>query len=323
LLKNSKKAIKIMGVFVLVFIIIYLAASRVISSINDDGSLSVDIYFLNPTTSKLELESYKLKDGERRDIVGQVFSILQQAPKNKNLVKTMNDSITILEIKIAEKIMDNNSVLELEFSESYRDMSAIDELFFRSSLVWSMTGLDFIDSVHIYVNGQELLDSTGEPMGLLNRSNVLIDPQIAPKKAETQEVVVYFSDQRTSMLTSEKRVITVDPNQPLEWYILKELIAGPQESNNLQLIPSETKIQSVKTEENVCYVNLSNEFVSRHPGGAVMENLTVYGIVNSLTELSGVRKVQLLVEGKKLDTYKGTVSISDPLERDESLIGEE
>ena len=69
----------------------------------------------------------------------------------------------------------------------------------------------------------------------------------------------------------------------------------------------------------ICFVNFSSEFVTKHSGGSAGEAMTVYSIVNSLTELKNVDKVQFLVEGNKIDVYKH-LEFNEPFPRDETWI---
>jgi germination protein M len=48
--------------------------------------------------------------------------------------------------------------------------------------------------------------------------------------------------------------------------------------------------------------------------------MTVYSIVNSLTEISPIKGVQILVEGNERNSLVGHVDISMPLLRDEDWI---
>ena len=48
--------------------------------------------------------------------------------------------------------------------------------------------------------------------------------------------------------------------------------------------------------------------------------MTVYSIVNTLTEISQIKGVQILVEGNEKKTLIGHVDISMPLLRDEDWI---
>ncbi|PYQ68737.1 MAG: hypothetical protein DMG04_30860 [Acidobacteria bacterium] len=64
------------------------------------------------------------------------------------------------------------------------------------------------------------------------------------------------------------------------------------------------------------YVDFSRDMIAAHPGGSTTELLTVYTIVNALTEnLPAVHAVQLLVDGKEVDTIAGHVDLRRPLEK--------
>ena len=55
---------------------------------------------------------------------------------------------------------------------------------------------------------------------------------------------------------------------------------------------------------------------TRHTGGALDELFTVYTIVNALTtNLPAVKRVQILIEGKEVDTLAGHVDLRHPLQK--------
>ena len=80
-------------------------------------------------------------------------------------------------------------------------------------------------------------------------------------------------------------------------------------------IPPGTALRAVFiTESGDAYVDLSREVMAAHPGGTVNELLTIYTIVNALTvNLPAVTAVQLLVDGKEVETLSGHVDLRQPL----------
>ena len=80
-------------------------------------------------------------------------------------------------------------------------------------------------------------------------------------------------------------------------------------------MPPGTALRAVYlTERGDAYVDLSGEAVTAHPGGTLSELLTVYTIVNALTvNLPAVTAVQVLVDGKEVDTLSGHVDLRRPL----------
>ena len=70
------------------------------------------------------------------------------------------------------------------------------------------------------------------------------------------------------------------------------------------------------TERGDAFVDLSAEARTRHTGGALDELFTVYAIVNALTtNLPAITRVQILVDGKEVDTLAGHVDLRHPLRR--------
>jgi hypothetical protein len=68
------------------------------------------------------------------------------------------------------------------------------------------------------------------------------------------------------------------------------------------------------TERGDAFVDLSGEVSSRHSGGSLDEIFTVYTIVDALTvNLPAIKRVQILVDGKEVDTLAGHVDLRHPL----------
>ena len=62
------------------------------------------------------------------------------------------------------------------------------------------------------------------------------------------------------------------------------------------------------------FVDLSGEVTTEHSGGSLDEALTVYALVNALaTNLPEVAGVQILVDGREVDTLAGHIDLRQPL----------
>jgi spore germination protein GerM len=69
------------------------------------------------------------------------------------------------------------------------------------------------------------------------------------------------------------------------------------------------------------YVDLSRDVVTGHTGGSLDELLTIYTVVNALTaNLPAVTSVQVLVDGKEVDTLAGHVDLRRPLAKNLALV---
>jgi cell division septation protein DedD len=105
----------------------------------------------------------------------------------------------------------------------------------------------------------------------------------------------------------------------------REIIAAqiaPVAEPVVSAVPAGTALRAVfLTEGGEAYVDLSREVVSAHPGGTLNELLTVYTIVNALTvNLPAVTAVQVLVDGKEVETLAGHVDLRQPLAKNLSWV---
>ena len=82
-------------------------------------------------------------------------------------------------------------------------------------------------------------------------------------------------------------------------------------------VPAGTTLKELfLTERGDAYVDLSAELSKNHTGGSLDEILTVYTLVSALTEnLPTITRVQILIDGREVDTLAGHVDLRRPLAR--------
>jgi hypothetical protein len=98
----------------------------------------------------------------------------------------------------------------------------------------------------------------------------------------------------------------------------REIVAaqvGPVAEPLVSAIPQGTALRALFiTENGRAFVDLSGEVASGHSGGSTSELLTVYTIVNALTaNLPAITAVQILIDGREVDTLAGHVDLRRPL----------
>ena len=92
---------------------------------------------------------------------------------------------------------------------------------------------------------------------------------------------------------------------------------GPAPAPQVSAIPQGTALRGLFfTDRGDAFVDLSSDARTKHTGGAIDELFTVYAIVNALTvNLPAVKRVQILVEGREVDTLAGHVDLRHPLQK--------
>jgi spore germination protein GerM len=80
-------------------------------------------------------------------------------------------------------------------------------------------------------------------------------------------------------------------------------------------IPAGTALRALYlADHGKAFVDLTRQVSAAHPGGSLNEVLTVYSIVEALTvNLPAITSVQILVDGREVDTLAGHVDLTHPL----------
>ncbi len=142
---------------------------------------------------------------------------------------------------------------------------------------------------------------------------------VTAPKSDKVKVVLYYLDADGEKLEAVTKKITM--KEGIARAALEELVKGPGESKKLQSpIPEGTKVNDINIEDGLCTVDFSKELRDNHWGGSTGEMLTVYSIVDVLTQFPTVEKVQILIDGQKVDTLVGHMDLSKPLERNEDVL---
>lgn len=158
-------------------------------------------------------------------------------------------------------------------------------------------------------------------------SSIVMNSDEAKKLTDKIPLYLYFANADNSKLALEVRYISFNEAKKSTSYlagiIVKELIKGPSSASGLKpIVPKTTTVRStINIKSGVATVDLSKDFIEKHPGGKKAEELTLYSIVNSLTELKEIEKVKFTIDGKQRKEFKGSFQFDAPFPRNAALVG--
>ena len=145
------------------------------------------------------------------------------------------------------------------------------------------------------------------------------EAQAPEKKVEsTLSVTLYYPDDSGMKIIAVKRDVKPSPDKYTA--VMKSLMSGTDKKGTVDIIPKTAKLRSVKVKDGVAKVDFSRELIKDFNGGSTGEEMLVGSIVDTLTEFSEVKKVQILVEGKAVDTIAGHMDTEKPLSRMTGLL---
>ena len=142
----------------------------------------------------------------------------------------------------------------------------------------------------------------------------------AAKKENTSLTVkVYYPDDQGMKLIAVKRTIRTDTNDKYT-AAMESLMEGTKEKGQTAIIPKQAKLKSVKVKGDTAYVDFTQALVKNFVGGSTGEEMLVGSVVDTLTEFPEIKKVQILVEGNKVESLSGHLDLTTPLSRMGNLI---
>lgn len=161
-------------------------------------------------------------------------------------------------------------------------------------------------------------------------SSIVMNEEDAKKLSDKAQIRLYFANEDSTKLKMEIRYIpkseAAKSVNNLATVIVNELINGPATNSTLnRTIPKGTK-QGARVKINAASatatVDFSKEFIDKHTVGKTAEQLTIYSIVNSLTELKEIQKVKFTINGSSRKEF-GSFKFDAAFPRTASLISKD
>ena len=267
------------------------------------------IYYLNASMTRLAPREYHTDTKGQEELVAELMHEFLNVPNDVDSQVALSDKVGYLGYRQEER------VLFLYFDAGYTNrvnMKNTREILCRAALAKTMTQIDGIDYISIYVADQPLLDSYGNPVGVMADSD-FIEGISDINAYEKSQLRLFFADETGVRLVEESREVVHSINTSLERLIVEELIKGPGTEGHFPTLPGDTKLLNVSLNENICYINFDSTFLNNTL--EVKEYIPIYSIVNSLSEISTVSKVQITINGSQDVMFRDVISLNTQFER--------
>lgn len=277
-----------------------------------EGEQAYRIYYLNPSMTRLVEREYRTKTTDTDLLIQELMGQMQNVPADLDVQVALSEKV------VFQGYRQEDMVLYLFFDNNYTSMKSYREILSRAALTRTMTQVAGIRYINIYSGDQPLLDTNGMPVGMLSEAD-FVDSISDVNAYEQTELTLYFTDETGELLYPEKRTVMHNVNTSVERVILEELISGPEAPDLLPTLDSGTRLLNVSVNENVCYLNFDSSFLSNPL--EVRDYIPIYSIVNSLSALSSVNRVQITVNGVQDVMFRDSLSLNTLFERNLDYIG--
>lgn len=273
------------------------------------------VYYLNKEATSIVPKRYELTGDSPEVSVEELLMQLEEAPEEKDLRRTIPENVKLLSYTLDRK------QLYLDFSAEYLSLDKATEVLVRAAIVKTMSQVEGVRYIGFRVTGEPIKDSKGMVIGLMNENTFLDNMGSEENATKITNLNLYFANKTGDKLKNESCIVEYNANVAVEKVVVEQLIAGPTEEGYYPTIPRDTKVMSVTSKDGVCYVNLDTGFTSQ--GYDVLGNVTIYSIVNSLTDLSGIQSVQILVNGETNLNYKDNISLETIFQKNPEIVVKE
>lgn len=280
--------------------------SREIKPISDPKEGRYLVYYLNSSTTKLIPREYEAENVNTQELVEELMEQFLHVPKDLDCQPAMTDKVAY------QGSRQEDQVLYLYFDVNYTAMKPEREILCRAALTRMLTQIEGVDYINIYCGDQPLMDRLGNPVGMLAANDFIMNTSNVNAYEKT-ELTLYFADEAGESLVEEKREVVHNINTSLEQLVVEQLIAGPGLEGHQATLPSDCKILSLSVKDNVCYINFDSAFLNTTL--PVNEYVPIYSIVDSLSQMTTVTKVQIMVNGSQNVMFRDVVSLGTTFER--------
>ncbi|MBR1744266.1 MAG: GerMN domain-containing protein [Lachnospiraceae bacterium] len=276
------------------------------------------VYCVNTSETQVVGEKYKLKSKNTEKQIDEFLKKLSQEPADISLKKAIPTDLELKEHTISEA-----GDLCLYWTTSYANYTGVSEVLRRAAIVKTLCQIEKVHTVEFYVAGQPLTDANMNVVGFMT-ADTFIDN--TGEQAYRQKITlnIYFSNETGDRLKKVPITISYDASIPIEQLVTEQLVKGPEEIKGLteknikRTISSDTKINKISVRENTCYLDLSGDFLNKPEN--VTNETAIYSVVNTLTNLSNINRVQFSIDGEQNILFNDQISFGKPFETNLDLV---
>ncbi len=289
---------------VLPAVFILLLAGRVLYAAQEETEeqKKYQIYFIDNSETNLGSEKYE-PEKESVDYILQYLIDNYNTGHREGAARYLPNDITIETWSLEE------NTLTLNLSENYRELGISQEILTRAAMVKTFTQFPEILFVVCTVDGEEITDARGEPIGKMS-ADTFVEVNSLDKDAYRYDTfTLYFADKDGKKLIPETRRVYYRRSIPKARVALEQLANGPMEKGNYPSISSSSTLLGVVLADGICYADFARNFTEQLPEGITPE-MAVWSVAHTLIANTNVSKVEIMIDGKseasfgELDLYQ-------------------
>lgn len=301
-----------------IFCVLLLITMMCVTGCKSESAVSeYHIEYLNKDKSRIVQIAYEPEATDTDGLIREFLAVLCSDSDNVEYKKPIPNGVEVTSFSL------DGVLLTIHFDADYNQMNVVEEMLCRAAVVRTMTQIEGVDCVAFFIDDAPLKDADGNLVGSMNQDSFIENPGEQINSIQNTTLTLYFSNEKGDGLVKEVREdVYYSSNISMEKLIIEQLLDGPTTPGARSAIPSGTKLVTVSVVDGVCYVSLDESF--RNQDYTVNEAIVIYSIVDSLSEVPTINKVQISVNGDTSGAYRDSFLLSDMYDRNlDYLVGAE
>lgn len=277
------------------------------------------MYYCNSEETELVEVTHYSQQKNQEKLIRELVDALSKEPKSLKYKKVKPAGIELLTFNLNQ-----DGQLTLHFSSQYSELSGVPEILLRAAIVKMLCQFDNVNCVEIYVEDQPLMLAADKPYGFQAAEDFIDNTGKETNFSQNVTMGLYFATEDGKNLKEVSVDVTYDGTISLEQLIIQRLVDGPETIEKIEqeavkaTVPKDTVVQKTMIREGVCYVYVNKAFKHKLPD--ISDEVALYSIVNSLCELSTINKVQFIVDGNVMQTYRESVKSDGFFDRNLDIV---
>ncbi|MCR5624208.1 MAG: GerMN domain-containing protein [Lachnospiraceae bacterium] len=277
------------------------------------------LYGIDAKNTQVVSSQYTPESEEVDKLIEEYIEKMKEIPESAKVKQVIPEDVSL-----EDYVIDTDGNLTLYFNSAYSNTSGIPEILMRAAITKNLVQIPEINAVQFYVSGQPLTDNDSNPIGLLTADDFIDNTGGETNYTQKVSVTLYFSDSSGNALTRVPVEINYDATMSVEESILHQLISGPESINGiseksvLPTIPEDTKINKITVKDKICYLDLSEDFLDKPRD--ISSYVAIYSVVDTLTELSNIDKVQFSIDGQQTLLYNESINFGNVFKRNLDIV---
>ena len=247
------------------------------------------------------------------DLLGRYIMALTTSPDPAKYIAPLGE-----ESGFSSAIIKDNQAI-IDFDPLFSTLDPVYATLIRAAATRSITRIPGVDAVSTTVEGQQLLNREGLVIGALGADSFIDNAGLQINADERTSLTLYFANAEGDKLIKVNRKVVYSGNISMDKLVLSQLLAGPQEGENAYpVLNPVTRVINVTTQDGTCYVNLDGTFLS--PVYNISNDVAIYSIVNSLSELGTVSRVQFMIDSDSDVMFRETIDLNTQFVRNLDVV---